>query len=209
MTNQSSDNKLKVAYEMAMNAYQFSVQRHKEWMYIYAIICGALLVALFNDNICYISFAPMLIAILGCITTICWLLSFIGHYEWSKNFIRILARNEKLYFNEKQENELFVYNGVLVAKDYKDSDHYLPGFYSTQKITILFLKMVLIAWNIILAWTSCQLFDSFGQVHYKTFFFISLSGILFVLCLLAFKFGREILRNKYLCSDIIKIRHLI
>lgn len=148
-----SKEELRLAYEKSIQAYQFSVQRHREWMYLYSIICGALLVAFYSVNkdegqvySFKVQFSFVLI-FLGIVTSVCWILCFIGHYEWTKNFMRIVTINEKRYFDGDVNSKPFVYVGVL-TKPGKEKPFYLSGFISTQKVTMVFLYIVLFNWTL-------------------------------------------------------------
>lgn len=145
------------AYEMSVSAYQFSIKRYNSWMNMYAIITGALFVALYSilyvENNFYVSEAitvlTFVIVVLGIASNTAWILTVRGHYEWTKSFIRILKCNENQYFRGDFDPEkAFVYDGVMISanKSPNHSSVNLPGFFSTQKITIIFLKLLLSAW---------------------------------------------------------------
>lgn len=158
---------LKFAYEQSIQAYQKHVERYSTWMNMYAIMTGALFVAFYSifgndrtyiicgklNEICNCSLASddntiflLLIALLGFICSLCWYGSVKGHYEWMKSFIEIVKFNEKKYFGE---NGPFVYSKVIAsesAKPHDENGNYLCGFFSTQKITLFFIKGVFLAW---------------------------------------------------------------
>ena len=94
--------KKQVAYDKAVEAYQFHVQRYHTWVNYYAIFVGALFVAFYtiipqSENVqctpcsgTIFSFLdsiwlPLLIITLGWFASMCWLASIIGHYEWMKS----------------------------------------------------------------------------------------------------------------------------
>lgn len=153
------EDKLKVAYEESIKAYQSHVQRYNTWMNMYAIMTGALFVAFYsvygNENcdkrcLCAKTLETnvdgillVLIALLGFLCSLCWLGAVKGHYEWMKSYVKILKSNEKKYFDSYS---LFVYTKVAASKRQVSSGNYLFGFYSTQKITLFFIKCVALAW---------------------------------------------------------------
>ena len=153
---------LRLAYEQSINAYQSHVQRYNTWMNMYAIMTGALFVAFYSicgDNATKTPISKdvllVLISILGLICSLCWLGAVKGHYEWMKNFMKILKQNEKRCFRDET---LFVYTKVYPSCKKEDNDIkdcYLPGFFSTQKITLFFISLVVLAWIdilFLLAW---------------------------------------------------------
>lgn len=86
-----------VAYEQAIKAYQFQITRYNTWMNYYALFVGALFVAFYSlgchtgcDCKCstptelFLSHKGMLvlIALLGIISTTCWMASLIGNCAW-------------------------------------------------------------------------------------------------------------------------------
>lgn len=186
---------------MSVKAYQFSVERYNSWMNLYAIITGAFFIALYTietkaESACVLTVLKYMVSILGFASTLCWLLSVRGHYEWTKSFIKILKRNENNYIQRNKCSHSYVYDGVCFEKQDKLPPYHLPGFFSTQKITIIFLKIVLCTWlwYILYISTNC--------------FCISLAiavGIC-LLIILASKFILNHLRWSCLCSTIDKVR---
>lgn len=162
-----SKEELKFAYEQSISAYQKHVERYNTRMNMYAIMTGALFVAFYSiygkdstciicgklNEICNCSLVSddntiflLLIAILGFICSLCWYGAVKGHYEWMKSFIKIVKFNEKKCFGE---NGPFVYSKVIASKSAKphdENENYLCGFFSTQKITLFFIKGVFLAW---------------------------------------------------------------
>lgn len=152
--------KIKMAYEESVRAYQSHVQRYNAWMNMYAIMTGALFVAFYSvygNESCNMpciyrksldesvnSILLLLIVLLGFLCSFCWLGVVKGHYEWMKSYIKILKLNEKKYFGD---NGPFVYSKVVAPKNVKPKNkNFLHGFYSTQKITLFFIKGVVSAW---------------------------------------------------------------
>lgn len=166
---------LKFAYEQSIHAYQKHVERYNTWMNMYAIMTGALFVAFYSiygkDKMFL-----LLIAILGILCSLCWLGAVKGHYEWMKSFIQIVKFNEVKYFGE---NGPFVYSKVMALNNVKPkSGNFLYGFFSTQKLTLFFIK------GVVLAWIFCFLHLAFNNVWLATgivvFFFVLLVFIYFM-----------------------------
>lgn len=164
--------KKQVAYDKAVEAYQFHVQRYHTWVNYYAIFVGALFVAFYTimpqsgniqRSLCSESISsflasvwlPLLIITLGWFASMCWLASIIGHYEWMKSWMRIVKKREEAFFEttpnqssntSSVSSEIFVYGKVMKEPDRSESNNMLPKFISTQKITQWFV------WSVILAW---------------------------------------------------------
>lgn len=166
--NDMENNKELVAYEQAIKAYQFHVQRYHTWVNYYAIFTGALFVAFYNVMPdfkggyavcgCCMASLPLewwfslLIALVGWFASICWQASIEGHYRWMLSWTRVLKLRERKYFEgEVGDNKaIFVYDGVLYGKVLSgktdESNLMLPGFVSTQKVTQIFVRVVMLAW---------------------------------------------------------------
>ena len=154
-----------VAYEKAIDAYQFHVQRYHTWVNYYAIFVGALFVAFYTilsgitnevESCCAVqkvditdnhesTFFLFLISCLGLWTTICWLASTVGHYSWMKSWIEIVKKLEHDFLGtDNPVYAILIKNNVIITA----TRH--PRFISTQKVTQIFLIGVIIAWNIII-----------------------------------------------------------
>lgn len=168
MVEHVSKEDLRLAYELSVNAYQSHVQRYGTWMNMYAIMTGALFIAfysIYGDEVKGMFDSKdvflILISVLGFVCSLCWLGAVKGHYEWMKSFMRIVKLNERRYFGFHNTNAPFVYSKVMVSEGgCPKSGNYLFGFFSTQKITLLFISLIALAWDIGLLMTtkSCCLF---------------------------------------------------
>lgn len=155
------------AYEKAIDAYQFIVLRYHTWMNYYSVFVGAFFVALqstWSDNLVGLCnsnglsdqrayFFPLLIAILGWGTSVCWLASLIGHSTWMNSYISILKKLEQKYLPE----DLYVYSYIR-EKDWAEmhenpcrKEIYARGYISTQKVTQWFVIVVLYCWQLVIA----------------------------------------------------------
>lgn len=174
---QLGDNE-KLAYDKAIEAYQFHVNRYHTWMNYYSVFTGAFFVALYTvwpqetKSCCCCchaassssAFLPIMIAILGLVASICWQASAIGHYSWMKSYIQILHNCENNVFSSPK---LYIYSHIhgatkkCICTDYE----YAPGYISTQKVTQLFIVAITAAWMVVIAFLaecdlSCILFLS-------------------------------------------------
>ena len=168
-----TDKKL-VAYEQAIKAYQFQVTRYNTWMNYYALFVGALFVGFYmivcySENICIICPKHLLafIAMLGIITSACWMASLIGNCAWMNNYIKVVKEREKELLGQTS----FVYQYLIGVRGNK---HYYSGFISTQKITQWFVGAVLAAWIYIFRFFVCEI------SNYCTNIWISI-GIVFII----------------------------
>ena len=145
--NNSSSNpcdqicKKQVAYDKAVEAYQFHVQRYHTWVNYYAIFVGALFVAFYTimpqlgniqRSLCSESISsflasvwlPLLIITLGWFASMCWLASIIGHYEWMKSWMRIVKKREEAFFEttpNQSSNTSSVSSEIFVEGSYEKS----------------------------------------------------------------------------------------
>lgn len=89
-TNQ--DNK-RLAYEKAIEGYQFQVGRYNVWMNYYAIFVGAFFVALYSvwpegktEKAAF--FLPLAISALGWAASIGWYGALIGYTTWNNHWMK-------------------------------------------------------------------------------------------------------------------------
>lgn len=165
MTDVGKTDASKVAYEQAVKAYQFHVQRYHTWVNYYAIFTGVLFVAFYTvmpkgGRFClsYVVDWPLdsglcfsyLVLLVGWWASVCWLASIVGHYRWLLSWTRVVKQREREYFVNEGENggkPLWVYGKVLLSRRNQPKPNPMePGFVSTQKVTQLFVKGVIGAW---------------------------------------------------------------
>ena len=128
-------------YDRAIEAYRHHVDRYQVWMNFYALITGAMFIAYYSMD--RDTLPRILTLIVGYISSVCWLASFLGYYAWLKNWIQILMYYENRVSHNHKKNRVYslVYKKVLEKH----------GF-STQKITRIFIITVCIAWLVLIAW---------------------------------------------------------
>ena len=138
-------------------------------MNYYALFVGALFVAFYSlgchtgcDCKCstptelFLSHKGMLvlIALLGIISTTCWMASLIGNCAWMNSYVRILKEKENIFFGPIHQSDT---QGINIYRYIMEDERTTmrPGFISTQKVTKWFVGAVLMAWIymfIYLAW---------------------------------------------------------
>lgn len=185
--------KKQLAYEKAIDAYQFHVQRYHTWVNYYAIFVGALFVALYTimsgmfnniENCSTIKnieisnnyksiFFLFLISYLGLWTTICWLASTVGHYAWMKSWMSIVKKLEA----DCLGTNYWVYRYAMKNNEVINSKR-LKCFISTQKITQSFLIALIIAWNIVIIKIVMQ--EDWKSIAYSISIIISLLAIIMI-----------------------------
>jgi hypothetical protein len=131
-------------YDKAIQAYHNHVKRYNTWMNYYAIFTGTLFLAYYHigeDQ----HLVKILSVLVGYISSLCWLGSFSGYYTWLKSWTHVLVYHEKKVledFNPIKGKDLRLYS--LVHKEsLKDNG------YSTQKITRIFICVVICAWLVL------------------------------------------------------------
>lgn len=210
--------KKRLAYDKAIEGYQFQVGRYNTWMNYYAIFVGALFVALYtiwpnaSDSCgcccckCYeVVSCPniwgllLVISILGWCTSACWYGALLGYQTWNSHWIGVVKKIEELVFATSNENmvenkELKVYGDM---PETEGNSPYAKGFISTQKITGIFIFCIMLAWNAVFAfviYSACG-YSMSGSV------WIFLTGAMFTMVSL-------IVLHNYCCglfsSEIIK-----
>ena len=124
-------------YRIAIEERARHQQNYNHWMNMYAIFNGALFVAFTSNGNCYFK---ILVSLLGIITSVLWVMSVYGYYDWIISWIKVVSFYEsKLRIKEENiKKKVFIYR--LFAKTKKK----FP--FSTQKCTKVFTISVLIGW---------------------------------------------------------------
>lgn len=106
-----------MAYEKAINGYQFQVNRYNVWMNYYALFVGALFIALYSvwpkEEINNVSIVcdqciltpsknidwvlPFVVSVMGWITSLCWYASLLGYRKWNGHWIGVIQEIEKIF----------------------------------------------------------------------------------------------------------------
>ena len=161
------DDKMKeMAYEKAIEGYQFQLTRYNTWMNYYAIFVGALFIAFYTITT---STNPdnrilLVIAALGLCASLCWYGALLGYRKWNGHWMQGIHKLETGVFgkaSEQDNNVLKVYRNMpstdtkcyirrLINRITKSTDSsekkYAAGYISTQKITGIFIIVVMLAW---------------------------------------------------------------
>lgn len=143
------------AYEKAIAAYQFQVERYHTWMNYYSLFNGALFVGVYSlynkDN----AFLLILLSSLGLIASLCWLGSLIGNIAWMNSWLQIVRKEEELVASATSTPPTpptKIYN-TLYCKRGKERT-----FLSTQSLTKTFVSFIIIAWCITIGYIAANMF---------------------------------------------------
>lgn len=160
MYNQEGQNE---ESQLVREQFKAMENRYHTWMNYYSLFNGALLVAYctllvstgwviqqqfsckttYKLECGYWDFLIM-IAFLGIVASYCWLLSMIGHNHWLNNWRQKLQGRYPNIMNDiSVEDSLVSQLSNICGK------RVLPGFYSTAKITQIFIWTVITAWIMI------------------------------------------------------------
>ena len=131
-----------MAYEKAIEGYQFQVTRYNTWMNYYAIFVGALFIAFYtittskNPDNCIL----LVIAALGLCASLCWYGALLGYRKWNGHWMQGIHNLETGVFGDTFK----VYRNMPSTG--KPERKYAAGYVSTQKITGIFIIGVMLAW---------------------------------------------------------------
>ena len=169
MTEEAQDTNRKELwkfYEKAIEGRNSFYEHYVRYMNLYAIFTGAFFVALYNvfdgDNVLEKTFT-IIISLLGFGSSILWLGSVKGYYAWIINWIKVVQHYEDL-LNEGRpvKDSRFVYRLFFdIEKDPKARRCCLlrASRYSTQKLTMLFIEMIIAGWISVLSFVICNLLN--------------------------------------------------
>lgn len=107
----TSDEKKRLAYNKAIEGYQFQVDRYNIWMNYYAIFVGALFIAFYtiwpsdSSSCCCckcckpesghdVWFLLLVISILGFFASVCWYGALLGYRKWNGHWMKIVRECE-------------------------------------------------------------------------------------------------------------------
>lgn len=178
-------NTKEMAYEKAIDGYQFLVNRYHTWMNYYSIFTGAFFIALYTvwdkaetvkcvcRKCCETAastpdiFLLYLLIFLGWFSSVCWLASLIGHRAWMGSWIQVVKKWEKSVLGElSKEPWSSVYGKIVTPNTLNTTPQYLPRFISTQKVTTIFVYAVILAWDVLLGYLLvpvCDLYRSIAE----------------------------------------------
>lgn len=177
-------------YEKAIEGRNNHYSQYIKFMNLYAVFTGAFFVAYYNifdkENVEKSWFA-LIIALLGLGTSLLWLCSVKGYYAWIINWIAVVQHYEDLLNEGKNiKNSCFVYRLFYDIENNRDAKGcYLLGVsrFSTQKLTMLFVELIIMGWAVILCMTVYEFIkdECFVQIYY--FWGVVVLLILIHLCL--------------------------
>lgn len=148
-------------------------------------------------------YLQVLIIILGILTSLLWLLSILGHRTWTLSWMSIICKYEREYGFDPLYRMVILQNkynpnnkaGVSLKDSFKRT--YVPEGFSTDKLTIKFVWLVIISWYAALLYLCNQ-----DVVLYWVFLFILVLSI--VMRFLVKPMGRCSCKRlyKFLYTDI-------
>lgn len=144
-------------YERAIKAREHHYNNFNYWTNFYAIIIGALFVGYYevSSN----EFLQIVVSIVGFAASFAWLQSFRGYYHWIKHWIEVVMFHETQYLksvtdcknmplSEEDRNKLRVYS--LYYEHGSPCCPFNTKNISTQKISLRFIWLLVLAWGILL-----------------------------------------------------------
>ncbi|MBO7104611.1 MAG: hypothetical protein J6W22_03915 [Fibrobacter sp.] len=170
-------------YEKAIEGRNAFYGHYVKYMNLYAIFTGAFFVAFYHvfdkDSFEKLLLA-IIIAMLGLGSSILWLGSVKGYYAWIINWIKVVQHYEDLLNeNNPVKESCFVYRLFYnIEKEPKARECFFlrPSRYSTQKLTMLFVEMIIVGWVSALL---MSLYDLLRVDDAKAFF-ISVVAVLLI-----------------------------
>ena len=138
-------------YEKAVEGRNFHYRQYVTFVNQYSIFTGALFVAFYTLLGKHFYFA-LFVAVLGLVTSVLWLCSVKGFYIWNQSWINIVKfYEERLNKDRKVPDSCFVY-GLFHEDTEKSCILTRAKRYSTQKLTMLFVYVVLLSWIMTIVW---------------------------------------------------------
>lgn len=177
----------KYFYEKAIQGLEFHTSRFNTWMNLYAIFVGAFFIAYYNvSEKSNSNFVSTIVIMGGFIATVCWFCSLLGYYSWLLSWTKILHFHED---NLVKKNKRSYRVHSMIEETYLTK----TGF-STQKITIVFIFIVMILWLCLLGYQLHQVYQNDCCAYY-----IAISAPLLIAGLV---WGLIFLFRKHLMSNI-------
>lgn len=214
------------AYEKAIEGYQFQVGRYNIWMNYYAIFVGALFVALYSiwpksevGTLCCACkpvcgkapaaiaesqkwILPLIISVLGWITSLCWYGALLGYRKWNEHWIGVVQKIERIIVGEENPLQTLlldkypkVYSDTPKSCSEDATSRYARGYISTQKVTGIFIFFVALAWGFVI---TCILYQWCCEWTLWSIILSVLCSFLTVVSLCRLHWGRSI----FYSSDI-------
>ncbi|MBS4811759.1 MAG: hypothetical protein KH058_13865 [Bacteroides sp.] len=120
----------------------------------------------------------VLIIVLGILTSFLWLLSILGHRTWTLSWMSIICKYEREYGFDPLYRMVILQNkynpknkdGASLEDSFKRT--YIPEGFSTDKLTIKFVWLVIISWYVTLLYLCFQNFVIWWIFVFIVFFSI-------------------------------------
>lgn len=133
---------IKYFYERAIEGRKIILDEYHRWMYMFAIISGALFIGFYNISDDIFKF---FICIVGCFSGFIWYFSFCGYHKWIISWINVVAyweaRLDKEYTKENAKAEIYVYR--LFNSNKK------PYPFSTPKLLKKLSVCIAVVWGLL------------------------------------------------------------
>lgn len=191
-------NKFEKSYKRAIIAREHHYKNFNYWMNFYAIIIGALFVGYYtiDDDL----LLKMIVALMGFAASFAWFQSFRGYYHWIKQWMNVVMFYEEKYLQEEntQNGNIDMENMKVYSMYYESDDDenscclIKSRNISTQKITLRFIFILVIAWLILLIYNIISSVNCSNGI--REYFcscicsYLILIGVLLILGIITFLF---------------------
>lgn len=184
----------KFMYEKAIEERKHLLSNYNWWTNMFAIINGALFIALYslkseNGNV-----LGIVISIIGVVASFAWFLFIKSYYSWIESWIKVVAFYEMEYSKSQNETEGKYMYRLFAGANYP---------FSTQKITKVFSGILIVGWSFVLFWKligfePIQKFLVERSIPNFLFFLLILILVIVFLVLIS----KKIILKKTLCDDL-------
>lgn len=172
------DKTKEMAYEKAIEGYQFQVGRYNTWMNYYAIFVGALFIAFYTimttDE--HNNYILLIIALLGLFASLCWYGALLGYRTWNDRWMQGIHELETKVFGDAFK----VYRNMPSTD--RPEGKYAAKYVSTQKITKIFIIGVMFAWLVMIGFIIYRMHEN-CCCAWLWAMVIGLAIFIFIICL--------------------------
>lgn len=144
-------------YEKAIEGRNFHYQNYNSWVNLYSIFTGAIFIAFYtviDKNNFLGNLIKMILPVIGFIASSCWQKSVQGFYDWMNSWIKVVQEYEDKLNKISYPKVYHVYGAYLNRR---------KGL-STQKITMIFIKCLMIAWIGVYFFSAVSVFSSYFDI---------------------------------------------
>lgn len=187
----------KYMYEKAIDERRHLLSNYNWWTNMFAIINGALFIALYslkseNGNVLRI-----VIPFIGIVASFAWFLFIKSYYSWIESWIKVVSFYEMEFSKSQNETEGKYMYRLFAGDNYP---------FSTQKVTKTFSVVLIGAWIVVLIWKVINIIGfesiqkSLEERSIPNFVFFLIFFILIIVVFASIS-KKKILRN-VLCDDL-------